>query len=146
MFFVDNLRILLTILVISHHISITYGAPGSWYHREGVPDMLSAIILTLFVAVNQAFFMGFFFMISGYFVPGSYDRKGGGKFLKDRLMRLGIPLVFYMVVIDPLLRASGYSGRYRSFCALPPAGDAGSISIHPCLERPASRSSIRFFV
>ena len=60
MFFVDNLRILLTILVISHHISITYGAPGSWYYQEGEVDMLSAIILTLFVAVNQAFFMGFF--------------------------------------------------------------------------------------
>ena len=103
MFFVDNLRILLTILVISHHISITYGAPGGWYYHEGEPDMLSAIILTLFVAVNQSFFMGFFFMISGYFVPGSYDRKGGGRFLKDRLMRLGIPMVFYMVVIEPLL-------------------------------------------
>jgi hypothetical protein len=103
MFFIDNLRILLTILVISHHIAITYGASGAWYYKEGEPEMLGAIIFAFFVTVNQAFFMGFFFMISGYFVPGSYDRKGGGRFLADRLMRLGIPLVFYIVVIDPLL-------------------------------------------
>ena len=32
--------------------------------------------LTLLTAVNQAFFMGFFFLVSGYFTPGSYDRKG----------------------------------------------------------------------
>ena len=57
MFFVDNLRILLTTLVISHHIAITYGAPGGWYYREIEHDMLSGIILTLFVAVNQAFFV-----------------------------------------------------------------------------------------
>jgi glucan biosynthesis protein C len=103
MFYIDNLRILLIILVISHHIAITYGAPGGWYYRDGEPGALGEIILTLFVAVNQSFFMGFFFMISGYFVPGSFDRKGAPRFLKDRAMRLGIPLVFYMAVIDPLL-------------------------------------------
>jgi hypothetical protein len=83
--------------------------------------MLSTIILTLFVAVNQAFFMGFFFMISGNFVPGSYDRKGGGRFLKERLMRLGIPLVFYIIIISPLLsyllsvNVYGWTGSFGEF-------------------------------
>jgi hypothetical protein len=36
-------------------------------------------------------------------VPGSYDRKGAGRFLKDRLIRLGIPLAIYSWIIDPLL-------------------------------------------
>jgi hypothetical protein len=55
------------------------------------------------MAINQSFFMGFHFMISSYFCPGSYDRKGAGPYLKDRLKRLGIPLLFYIVVISPLL-------------------------------------------
>ena len=32
-----------------------------------------------FCAVNQAYFMGLFLLISAYFVPGSYDRKGAGR-------------------------------------------------------------------
>jgi peptidoglycan/LPS O-acetylase OafA/YrhL len=103
LFFIDNLRILLISLVVLHHLAITYGHSGGWYYYEGQPDELTTILFTMFNAVNQAFFMGFFFMISGYFTPGSYDRKGAGSFLKDRFLRLGIPLLFYIVIIEPLL-------------------------------------------
>jgi surface polysaccharide O-acyltransferase-like enzyme len=104
MFFVDNLRILLIVLLILHHLIITYGHSGMWYYLEGRPDDLTNLIATLFTAVNQAFFLAFFFMISGYFTPGSYDRKGAGPFLKDRLLRLGIPLLIYIILIDPLIQ------------------------------------------
>jgi hypothetical protein len=42
-------------------------------------------------------------MIAGYFTPGAYDRKGPGLFLKDRIIRLGIPLLIYVFLIDPLI-------------------------------------------
>jgi len=103
LFFVDNLRILLITLVVLHHLAITYGHSGGWYYYEGQPDELTTILFTIFNAVNQAFFMGFFFMISAYFTPDSYDRKGTGPFLKDRFLRLGIPLLFYIIIIEPLL-------------------------------------------
>jgi len=103
LFYIDNLRILLIVLVVLHHLAITYGAPGDWPYREGQPDMVASVVFALFGAINQAFIMGFFFMISGFFTPGSYDRKGGGPFLKDRLLRLGIPVLFYIVIIDPLV-------------------------------------------
>ena len=32
--YIDNLRILLTILVIMHHLAIGYGGPGDWAYRE----------------------------------------------------------------------------------------------------------------
>jgi hypothetical protein len=102
--YIDNLRILLTILVIMHHFAIGYGAPGGfWYSENGPMSDVSEILLTLFVAINQAFFMGFFFMISSYFSPGSIDRKGAGAYFKDRLKRLGLPILLYMLVIAPLL-------------------------------------------
>jgi hypothetical protein len=122
--YIDNLRILLTILVILHHLAIGYGAPGNnIYVESGKLSMVSTILLTLFVAINQAFFMGFFFMISSYFTPGSYDRKGPGAYVLDRLKRLGIPFVFYIVVIDPLLnfvlaRYYGYAGSLSQFLSL----------------------------
>ncbi|MCP4260915.1 MAG: acyltransferase family protein [Planctomycetes bacterium] len=91
LYFIDNLRILLITLVIMVHLSVTYGGEGSWYYKEGRADEISTIVLTVHNAVTQAFFMGFLFMISGYFTPGSYDRKGPRRFFKDRLLRLGIP-------------------------------------------------------
>jgi len=112
--YIDNLRILLTILVIMHHFAIGYGGPGGFYYFEDGPmSDVSEILMTLFLAINQAFFMGFFFMISSYFSPGSIDRKGIGTFLKDRLKRLGIPLLLYILVIAPVL--SYVSARLYGF-------------------------------
>ena len=123
LYFVDNLRILLISLVVLHHTAITYGHTGGWYYYEGQPDELTSIVFALFTTVNQAFFMGFFFMISAYFTPGSYDRKGGGLFLKDRFLRLGIPLLFFIVIIEPLLQyvlavnVRGFTGSLWQFLA-----------------------------
>ncbi len=101
--FIDNIRVFLTILVILHHLTIIYAGSGSWgFYTEGRQDTLTAVLGTWFCAVNQAYFMGFFLLVSAYFVPGSYDRKGAGRFLKDRLIRLGIPLVVYSWLISPL--------------------------------------------
>jgi hypothetical protein len=122
--YIDNLRILLTILVILHHLAIGYGAPGdNIYVEAGEISIVSTILMTLFVAINQSFFMGFFFMISSYFIPGSYDRKGTGPYVLDRLKRLGIPLLFYIAVIDPLLkfmlaRYYGYPGSLGQYLRL----------------------------
>jgi hypothetical protein len=105
LFYIDNLRIVLTALVILHHMAITYGAPGMWYYNEvGMTSDISAMLMTLFLAINQSFFMGFFFMVSSYFSPGSFDRHGARPYVSDRLKRLGIPLLFYIIVISPLLR------------------------------------------
>jgi len=103
MFFLDNLKILLTILVVMHHTMITYGAAGWWYFRDPNTDMLSATILSILAGINQAFFMGLFFFISTYFVPGSYNRKGPKKFLKERFIRLGIPYLIYIAIVSPIM-------------------------------------------
>ncbi len=103
-YYIDRLRVLLTMLVIFHHSAIAFGASGGWYYvssqtATGVPQM----ILSLFMAIDQAFFMSFFFFISALLMPASFERKGFGTFLKDRLIRLGIPLVVYTLLINPVL-------------------------------------------
>ena len=102
LFFVDNIRVFLTILVILHHLMITYAGTGDWYYSEGRQDDVTNALGGWFCGTNQAYFMGLFLLISAYFVPGSYDRKGPGHFLKDRLIRLGIPLALFSWVINPL--------------------------------------------
>ncbi|MFC1901701.1 acyltransferase family protein [Chloroflexota bacterium] len=122
--YIDNLRIVLTGLVILHHLAIQYGGPGITYYNEAGPmSVISAIMMTLLLAVNQSFFMGFFFMVSSYFSPGSYDRHGAGPYVKERLNRLGIPLLFYIIIISPLLQyvlalSRGYEGNILKFIPL----------------------------
>ena len=101
--YINNLRIVLIMLIVMLHISITYGAEGSWYYSEPNDDIVSLAILTTFNAVVQAFALGFFFMISAYFTPGSYLRKGARKYLRDRFVRLGIPLFIYFFIISPFI-------------------------------------------
>ncbi|RWY47218.1 acyltransferase family protein [Mucilaginibacter gilvus] len=107
--YIHHLKVVLTALVILHHATITYGAPGNWYFNEKT-QLLGAIVpMTAFVAVNQAFFMGFFFFLSALFIPSSYDKKGPGKFIADRFLRLGLPLVFYSFVLSPFLSFINYN-------------------------------------
>ena len=56
----------------------------------------------LFNALCQSFFMGLLFFLAGYFTPGAYDRKGPAGFLRDRLLRLGIPLLAFDFLLEPL--------------------------------------------
>ncbi|MHC4559957.1 MAG: acyltransferase family protein [Planctomycetota bacterium] len=102
LYFIDNLRILLITLIAMLHLAITYGSAGSWYYRN-VPEDYMSVPLMWHNATVQAFSMGLFFLISGYFTPGSYDRKGPRRFFKERLLRLGIPILCYDFVIGPLI-------------------------------------------
>ncbi len=99
LFFIDNLRIGLIALVVAHHAGQAYGPTGGWWYFS---EAARASVLGAFFAVNRSFFMSLFFMLSGYFLPQSFDRKAHG-FLKDRLIRLGIPLVAFALVIIPVM-------------------------------------------
>ncbi|MFG1702074.1 acyltransferase family protein [Nonomuraea sp. M3C6] len=105
---VDNLRIVLTALVVAHHVAVTYGNIPLWFYTEPAKDP-SGTALDILVTINQAFFMGFFFLISGFFTPGSLDRKGGRSFVRERLVRLGIPLLVFLVLLRPLVNFGGYA-------------------------------------
>ncbi|WP_321504365.1 acyltransferase family protein [uncultured Methanoregula sp.] len=102
--FIDNIRILLICLVITTHSAITYGGLGSWYYVDTTGNgTMAPFILSLICIVNQSFFMGFFLLISAYFVPSSIGRKGTAAFVRDRLVRLGIPLVVWIVLMNALI-------------------------------------------
>src|SRR5215510_8083832 len=97
--YLDALKVALTVLVIAHHAGQPYGPTGG---RWPVFDDQRAGILGPFFAVNAAFFMGLFFLISAYLLPASFDRKRAPAFLKERFMRLGIPFVVVGLTIGAL--------------------------------------------
>jgi len=101
--FVDNLRWVMIVLVITMHSAVTYSGMGRWYYVEKAPLSLgSRLFFATYQVWLQAFFMGFLFFLAGYFVPPAFDRKGAARFLRDRVVRLGAPSLLYMLVIGPV--------------------------------------------
>jgi Acyltransferase family len=116
--FLDNLRILLICGVLVVHLNVTYGWIGSWMYLDpAAPDMFTGSFLTILSAIGLACGMGIFFLLAGYFTPSSYDRKGGASFVRDRIIRLGIPWLVYALLIQPLVVyiAQGLPGSFWSF-------------------------------
>lgn len=96
--YLDNLKVFLTILVIFHHAGQAYGLGGDWGYTPSNPAEYAGWLWRFF-SVNAAFFMGLFFLISGYFVPQSFDRQGFGTFVWKKFLRLGIPTLFMVGTI-----------------------------------------------
>ncbi len=78
--YLDNIRIFLTGLVVLHHFAITYGAPGWWFYVEQPVDGLTGAVLFPFVAINQAYFMGFSFCSLRIFCPGRSSARAENNF------------------------------------------------------------------
>jgi surface polysaccharide O-acyltransferase-like enzyme len=119
--FLDNLRILLICGVLVVHLGATYGAVGSWmYHDPSAHDMITSTILSILDGIGMACGMGLFFLLAGYFTPRSYDRKGSAFFVRDRIIRLGIPWLVYSLLLQPLVYyiAYGLPISFRSVYSL----------------------------
>ncbi|NVM44244.1 MAG: acyltransferase family protein [Candidatus Lokiarchaeota archaeon] len=109
--FLDNIKVLFAILVIFTHVRVSYGGEGWWYYistlNESNPVDTFTIIFFYMIAgiggIFQASLLGLFFLMGSYFTPKSYDRKGVLAFWKERLIRLGIPVLLYVLVVNPII-------------------------------------------
>ena len=73
----------------------------------------------LMVMANDSFFMPLMFLLAGLFVRPSLARKGLGRYLADRALRLGVPLLVGIVTVVPLSYYASYlqSGGTADFAA-----------------------------
>lgn len=101
-FYLDNIKTFLIILLILVHTAMTFGNIDGWYYYEPHNHLLTTNILIFFVAVNQAFLLALFFALSGFLTPASADRKGNARFITDRIKRLGLPFLAYLLIITPV--------------------------------------------
>ena len=116
---IGRLRAGLTALVVAHHAVLAYhpyappapaalaGGSQAW-QAFPVVDPHKWVGWALFVGFNDVFFMALMFFVSGLFVWDSLGRKGSGRFMRDRLIRLGVPFVLFAAVLAPLAYAPAY--------------------------------------
>ncbi|MGD0643832.1 MAG: acyltransferase family protein [Candidatus Bathyarchaeia archaeon] len=114
--YIDNLRLIVIVFVVTVHLAVTYSGFGSWYYVEGAHlDTLSTVWFAFYQSFQQGYFLGLLFLISGYFVAGSYDRKGFGGFVGNRFKRLIIPTLIYMIAITPFIEIVELGNKSTGF-------------------------------
>jgi peptidoglycan/LPS O-acetylase OafA/YrhL len=146
---IGYLRAFITVLVVAHHAALAYHpfappAPASllaqprWWQAFPVVDSARWIGWAVLVGFNDVFFMSLMFFLSGLFVWKSLQRKRAGAFVRDRVVRLGIPFAVAAAVIAPLAyyptylttpSHAGVAGFWQQWSALGnwPAGPAWFI-------------------
>jgi glucan biosynthesis protein C len=101
---IDHVRTLVIVLVVHLHACVTYSHVGDWYVKSArEPTLAEKVPFIVWEGHLQAFFMGLLFFISGFFAHGSLSRRGALGFARERLVRLGLPVLFYMLVIHPFI-------------------------------------------
>jgi fucose 4-O-acetylase-like acetyltransferase len=131
--FIDNIRWTLIVIVICHHAGVTYSHVGDWYYMDGAqPGPVTTLLMGAALTFDQAYFMGFLFLIAGYFVPRAFESKGPALFLRDRAARLGIPSLVYMFLLHPfivhvLLRYFDARSSPSFFAAYPDFVTSGAV-------------------
>ena len=95
----DNLRVFIIFLVVLLHSSLSYMAyaPEWWY----VLDPGRSLFFTVLVLLIDVPIMLIMFFLAGYFTYASLAKRGAGVFLRDKLVRIGIPWVFGALVLAP---------------------------------------------
>jgi len=123
---VGYLRAFITLLVLAHHAVLAYHpyappppatmiAQPRWWQAFPVVDPQRWSGFSLFVGFNDIFFMALMFFLSGLFVYNSLERKGVNTFLRDRLLRLGLPFVVAAAIVAPL-------AYYPTYLQIPSSG------------------------
>lgn len=111
-FVIQNMRVILTLLVVLHHVTMTYTTHSI---AALVIDPSKAVYANYIVGLLDKFFMSAFFMISGMFVWNSMKRKGTIRFLLSRVVRLGVPFVIGWLILNvPAYYISYISGIKQS--------------------------------
>jgi hypothetical protein len=91
----DRTRTFLTLVVLLHHAVIPYTYFGH-------TDPKFFIGFDMIVLATDSFFMAMFFFLSGLFVWPGIARKGPLHYLRDRLIRLGLPFVICAFTVIPI--------------------------------------------
>ncbi|HET9632556.1 MAG TPA: acyltransferase family protein [Terrabacter sp.] len=116
----DNLKVVLVSGVIVAHTTMAWTHVGNWVFEEPLVREPLLSVLTLVTAIVSLFGMPLFFLVAGYFTPKSLSRKGFGRFVGDRAVRLLVPMLAYVLLlsapiefVDP--ENAGWIGGFREF-------------------------------
>jgi len=97
----DNLRVLVIAAVVVWHTATAYLGGSDWYYEDRTTSQVWTS-MTFPAVVVAGFVLGPLFLVAGWFSARSLARKGASGFARTRLLRLGLPLIVFVFVINAL--------------------------------------------
>ena len=120
--YLDQIRAIVVAFVIAIHVPMAFGGIGWSGVRIPVEESISSFTIGFFrwysYALNS-FIMYMMFLISGYFVPRSVHKKGVLRYLKGRLLRLGIPFLTGLLLLNNASKLLGMLTPSSPLAGLP---------------------------
>ncbi len=109
----DNLRGIVILIVLAFHSALAYlqwnpatpaafDSPPYGWRSFPIEDSHRFFGFDLFCAWQDVYLMSLMFFLSGLFVWSSLMRKRDWAFLRDRVVRLGLPYAFGIAILMPL--------------------------------------------
>jgi hypothetical protein len=104
--YLDNLKVILIAAIIAGHGVASYASAEFWPYAEMREVSLSPVTEIVLLAVVVPFsllMIPMLFLVAGLLTPPSLERKGPARFVRDRLVRLGVPFAVFVLLLWPLL-------------------------------------------
>jgi glucans biosynthesis protein C len=93
----DWIRVIATLAVFIYHCLMFFN-PWAWHVKNSETDPTYITALSLFMST---WLMPIFFAVSGINSYYALQKKSGSQYIKERLARLGIPLLFGVMILTP---------------------------------------------
>ncbi|WP_419887314.1 acyltransferase family protein [Neobacillus niacini] len=93
----DWIRVLATLAVFIYH-ALMFFNPWAWHVKNNVTDPTYITAISLFMS---SWLMPIFFAVSGINSYFALQKRTGWQYMKERIGRLGIPLLFGVMVLTP---------------------------------------------
>ena len=112
--YIDNLRWITVSLLIVYHAALAYNTWGeaNYIFFEEIKPFAAI------VSFISPWFMPLMFLLAGVSARFSLQKRSMGGFIRERFLRIGIPFVFGLIAIDPILSFiadvshNSYGGNY----------------------------------
>lgn len=103
-YWLDNLRTIMILLVVLYHIGGVYEAAGLWASFWIVDDPDTITWVGIVGIIFDIMVMPTIFLISGYLAPISLETKSEGEFIMGKIKRLLIPWVIAVFTLIPIYK------------------------------------------
>lgn len=124
LYFMDSLRGFTILLVVIFHLTMSYAelAPvqKAFIRLDSVPEAYKGFFTVVMALLNGPSLNSIMFFIAGFFAFGTYQKRGCLSFLKEKLIKLGIPYLGGFIILAPLTqyivnRSWGENGNFPQY-------------------------------
>ena len=136
-FFLDWVRILAFFVLIFYHVGMYY-VSWDWH----VKSVYASTAIEPLMKLSAPWRLGLLFLVSGVASRWMLTKFSAGSFVRQRSVRLLIPLIFGMLIVVPpqpfieVIGKTGYTGDYFDFMKLYLHAYNGFCDAHGCLKLP----------